>query len=303
MRWPAPVARSGRHLARTWRRYRSKGGDSLAASVSYYGFLSFFPLVLLAVSVVGFAVRNSPSAQQSVLTSIQRFLPGALGANAIDLNAIAQHRSSLGAIALVGFIISGTGWLGSLREALRHMWGKEPIQRNFFVSKLFDVGLLAALGVVLAISLALSGVTTQATDAVFHWFGWQNTPGVRELVHIIGLALPFLVDVAFFGYLFSALPHVRTPTRSLIKGAVLGAVVFELLKVAGAYYVARITKGGVAIYGTFGVVIGLVVWLNLVSRVTLFVGAWTATDLRRGVSDEEDSDDSEGRTAGVGGAT
>lgn len=300
MKVPPRVARVGRHFANAWKRYRSEGGDRLAAAVSYYGFLSFFPLILLALSVVGFVVKGSASAQQRVLDALDNFLPHALVSDpktGIDLNAVAAHRSQIGLIALAGLLISGTGWIGSLRESLRRMWGKEDIQRNFFISKLLDVGLLAALGIVLGVSIGVSGIASQTTGTLLQWFGLEQTNGARHLVKVIGLVLPFIVDMAIFGYFFSLLPQVRTPAGSLIRGAFLGAVAFELLKIGGAYYVARTTKSGTAIYGTAAVIVGLVVWLNLVSRVTLFVGAWTA------VSAEAASAGSALRDVDVAGAT
>ena len=42
-------------------------GVSLAALLSYYGFVSLFPLLLLAVTILGFVLRDDPAAQQAVL--------------------------------------------------------------------------------------------------------------------------------------------------------------------------------------------------------------------------------------------
>lgn len=267
------------HLKRTWKRYRSEKGDTLAASVSYYAFLSFFPLILLALSVVGYVVRGSASAQQKIVDQIQDVLPGAIvGPGGINVESISQQSGTIGLIALVGLVVSGTGWIAAMRSSLRRMWGAEDLKVNFAVNKLIDIGMLAALGLVLGLSVAASGLGSQGTEQLIDLFNMENTDGARTTIKLVGLLLPFLVDIVVFGFLFSALPHVRTRTRSLIKGAVLGAVLFEILKFVGAYYIARTTKGA-AIYGTFAVVIGLVVWLNLVMRLTLLTGAWTATAL------------------------
>lgn len=267
------------HLKRTWQRYRAEKGDTLAASVSYYAFLSFFPLILLALSVVGYVVRGSDAAERKIIVQIQNALPGAIiGEGGINLDSIANQSGTIGLIALVGLVISGTGWVGAMRQSLRHMWGAEDLKVNFAVSKLIDIGLLAALGGVLALSVTVSGLGTQGTAQLIDLFNMEDTTGARTTIKVVGLMLPFLVDIAVFGFLFSTLPHVPTRTRALFKGAVLGAVLFEILKLVGAYYIARTTKGA-AVYGTFAVVIGLVVWLNLVMRLTLLTGAWTATAL------------------------
>ena len=58
------------------------------------------------------------------------------------------------------------------------------------------------------------------------------------------------------------------------SGALLGAVGFEVLKLFGTFLIARTTQN--PIYATFGVVVGMLVWINIVSRLLVYVVAWTA---------------------------
>ena len=50
---------------------------------------------------------------------------------------------------------------------------------------------------------------------------------------------------------------------------------FEILKTVGSLLVKGATHNPV--YGVFAVVVGLLVWINYLSRFTLFVAAWTVT--------------------------
>jgi len=52
-------------------------------------------------------------------------------------------------------------------------------------------------------------------------------------------------------------------------------VLFELLKRAGAFYIERTTEN--PLYGSFAVVVGLLVWINIVSRMLLVCAAWVVT--------------------------
>jgi membrane protein len=56
---------------------------------------------------------------------------------------------------------------------------------------------------------------------------------------------------------------------------VLGAVGFEALKLLATFLIARTTSNPV--YATFGVIVGLLVWINFVSKLMMFAAAWTAT--------------------------
>ena len=77
--------------------------------------------------------------------------------------------------------------------------------------------------------------------------------------------------------MFTRLPRVKTPLVKVLRTAVFGAVLFEILKFGGAYYVARTTTKGEATYGTFAVVVGLLLFLNLASRLILITAAFAVT--------------------------
>ena len=83
------------------------------------------------------------------------------------------------------------------------------------------------------------------------------------------------VDLALFLFLFTRLPKVASPFRKITRGALLAALGFEVLKTTGSLLVKAATHNPV--YGTFAVVVGLLIWLNYLSRFTLFVAAWTVT--------------------------
>jgi membrane protein len=77
--------------------------------------------------------------------------------------------------------------------------------------------------------------------------------------------------------MFTRLPRVSTPFRKIVKSAVFGAIGFEVIKFAGAFYVARTTTKGEATYGAFAVVVGLLLFLNLISRWILLTAAFAVT--------------------------
>src|ERR1700710_1880576 len=55
-------------------KFSDDSGNYLAALLTYYGFVSFFPLLLLFSTVLGFLVRGNPHLQQQLLHSaLQQF--------------------------------------------------------------------------------------------------------------------------------------------------------------------------------------------------------------------------------------
>ena len=261
------------HFIRAFGRYQSDAGDRLAASVTYFGFLSFFPIVALAFSVAGFVVDAYPDAQRQLATQINSFLPGL--ADKLDVTTIGQAKVATGVVGLVGLLIAGLGWIDALREAIRAMWHHNVQAGNVVMKKLVDIGVLAGLGLTLLASLAVTGVSSAAMSWFLDLVGLENNAVARIGLRAIAIGLAVLVDLAVFIFLFTRLPRLATPLRRVFKGALLGAVGLEILKVVGSLLVSRTTNNPV--YGAFAVVVGLLIWINLVSRFVLFTAAWTVT--------------------------
>jgi membrane protein len=75
--------------------------------------------------------------------------------------------------------------------------------------------------------------------------------------------------------MFVGLSGGRIPRRALRRGALLAAVGYEVLKTFAALLLGHTVRNPV--YATFSVAVGLLVWINLVTRTTLLAAAWTAT--------------------------
>ena len=217
------------HLIRAWSRYQSDSGDRLAASVTYFGFLSFFPIIALAFSVVGFVVDAYPSAQTDLIRQINNFLPGL--SSKLNVATIGDAKVASGIIGLVGLLLSGLGWIDALREAIRTMWHHNLKAGNFLTKKVLDVGILARArsddgglrrrdgGVGLGDGLAAAAHRARTA-------AWWPTSCCGSLGYVLALG----VDIALFLFLLIRLPKVATPFRQVFKGALLGAVGFEILK-------------------------------------------------------------------------
>jgi membrane protein len=262
------------HLVRAKQRYDDRRGDRQAGAVTYFGFLSFFPLIALAFAAVGYA-SVIYDAQDQIQRGIESALPGL--SQQIDVEGIANAKRSAGIIGLLGLLWAGTGWVDALREALRSMWLQKPHGgANIVVKKAFDVLVLVTLGLALFASVAISSVATSATHIVLDLIGFEGSIAATWLVRALALSVAVASSAVIFLVMFWRLSGVHIPRRRLLQGALLGAVGFEMLKQFGTFLIGNTTDN--PIYATFAVAVGLLIWINLVSRVTLWAAAWTATD-------------------------
>lgn len=262
------------HLVRTVQRYQADTGDQLAAAVTYYWFLSLFPVVLLAVALLGHVYGDSAS--EKVSAALSGVLPAQVAGTLGD--TVQKAAGPAGVLGVLGLLYSGLGWIDGLRQAIRTVWHQNVNAGNIVTSKLWDAVALVGLFVTIAASVVVTGFVTGFSDTLLRWLGQDPTSTLATLLtRLLGYGLALLADVALFVYLFVRLARVRSPLRNLVQGAVFGAVGFEVLKVLGGIYVARTTTRGAATYGTFAVVVGVLLFLNLVSRLLLYASAFVVT--------------------------
>lgn len=274
-RWEALRARrpAVRHLGDAWRRLQDNNGSQYAGAITYFSFLALFPLLLLAGSVAAFALRAHPAAEQTLLTNITENFPGDFGVTLRDsvTNAI-DARAAVGVIGLAGVLLTGLAWIGNLRAAIDAVWGLRPAKRNFVAAKAANLVVLLGLGLGSVVTLGLTVVGTSLTDQTVRALGWSD---VGPLVKALGLLLAVLGDVVIFWWLLVRLPAVAVPPRVGLQAALVAAAGFEVLKVVGTYTVAHTTRSPTA--GPFAGIVAVLIWIQLVARLSLFCVALTAT--------------------------
>ncbi|MCW2680407.1 MAG: ribonuclease, partial [Frankiales bacterium] len=262
------------HSLRAFGRYQADAGDRQAAAVTFFGFLSFFPILALATSILSYVLGDE--AVGTVVREVNAYAPGL--AEQLGLEEILSDNrkaGAAGAIGLVGLLYSGLGWVDALREAIRAIWHHNVKEGNFLVKKAKDVVILVGLGVTILLSIAISAATGAASDFLLETVRLDDKPVATAATWLLGVVLGLLTSAGLFLFLFWRLPKVQSPFRRVIKGALLAAVLFELLKRVGAFYIERTTEN--PLYGSFAVVVGLLVWINIVSRMLLICAAWVVT--------------------------
>jgi YihY family inner membrane protein len=239
---------------------------ALAAQLTYYGFLSLFPLLLILTTILGFIGNESVS--DDVIGSTLAQFP--VFGEQIGKNA-AHPISGNGLGLVIGILVLLYGALGSAQAAqyaMAQVWNVPGVARPGFFPRLAR-GLLffAALGVGMCITTGLSAlVTAQSQGAVARVLG---------LISVLGLNLALYVVV------FRILTPRHVPTRALVPGAVLGGVGYSLLLSLGTALVQHQLRHAQAVYGQFGFVLGLMGWLYLVSQLSLYAAELNVVVARR----------------------
>lgn len=264
------------HVARTVEHYGQVNGSLQAGAVTYFAFLSFFPVLALSFAVVGWVSRVYPGAQQDLVQAIDQVLPGMVGngEGQVPLRDIEAAAPGIASVGLVTVLYAGLGWLSAMRTALRAVFEKPVTEHpSLVVGKLLDLAAMVLLGVILMLSVAVSGVVTSLSTTILEALGLGL--GLQPVVWSLALAVGLGANTVLFYAFFRLLGDPDAPGRSLWAGALLGAVGFELLKQLSRWLLASTTSQPA--FQAFGIALVLVVWINYFSRVIVYAASWAHT--------------------------
>lgn len=263
------------HLVRALEHYGQVNGSALAAAVTYFAFLSFFPILALAFAIFGQVTKVYEDAEDTLVDAANSVLPGLVGGDSgVPLETLQAAAPGIFSIGILLTLYSGLGWLSGMRTALMAIFEEpEREQPSFVVGKLRDVLALLALGSILVTSVALSGVATKLLTPIMEALDLGVVAEVFfwALALVLGMAANTLLFFAFF----RLLARPDTPSRSLWSGALVGAILFEVLKQLSTYLL-RATANSEA-FQAFGIALILLVWINYFSRVVVLAAAWAHT--------------------------
>jgi membrane protein len=247
-------------------KYSDDQGGYLAAAITYYGFFSVFPLLLVFVSVLGFVLQGHRHLQQTIVRSALGSFP-VIGHDLV-INSIKGSALALG-IGIAGATWAGMGVLLAAEDAMNQLWGV-PFRRRpgFLRARLRALMLLAALGGGVLGSTALGALATVGAGYGIAW---------KLGAFVLSAGLNFLL----FWVAFRLLTVHDVSWRSLRGGALAAAMAYSGLQLLGGYYVGHVLRSASNTYGTFALVIGLLSWIYLAVHVTLLAAEANVVAARR----------------------
>jgi membrane protein len=267
---------------RAWARYNAVRGNVLAGGVAYFAFFSLFPGMALGFTVFGLLLGDQEDLQVRLVQYVNSNLgsvvltyhAGGGGIVSVDQLTAPGVLTTAGAVGFVTLVLSGLGWISALRDGVQEVFAGRS-DTNFLVLKLVDLLVLAAAGVAVLASVVLSVVVNVATDQVLERLGIPAGTVSSWAVSIAGQLVLTGVDAVIFTLLFHRLAGVAVPFRDAAVGGIAASVGFTVLKLFASVLLQVAVRN--RFLAAFGLVVGLLVWMNLVARVTLVAAALSAT--------------------------
>jgi membrane protein len=236
------------------KKFSEDQAGQLAALIAYYAFLSLVPLLLVFVTVLGFVLQGDTGLQHDILNSTLRDVP-VIG-DVIRNQAVSLHGSPTAlVVGLVAAVWAGLGVTEASQSAFNRVWNVPFRERpDFLRSRLRGLALLSLLG---GLNILSAGLTVLGASA-----------SIGPVASVLGYLVAMLVNLGLFFAAFRLLTATELSWRELAPGAVLAALLFQLLQLASSYLITRLHHAN-PIYGTFGFVLGLIGILYLAAQITL----------------------------------
>ncbi len=237
------------------KKYGDDDGGREAALITYYGFLSIFPLLLLGVAILSRVLTADPELQQRLIDEI---VPPELQPT-VEQSVTTLPTSTVPFIAgLIGLLFSGTGVVFSAYQTLNNVAAVPRRTRAGFFPRYVRVFVM--LTTLLLGGLAVGALTVAVTAL-------PGLPGEGRAVAALGSALIIFTVLLLGAKLLLSRP---APFRALWPSAALGAAAVTLVLSLGPPLLARLVSKAGLVYGSFATVAGMFALLYLVSQALVY---------------------------------
>jgi membrane protein len=238
---------------------------TFAFSVAANAILSFFPFVVLMMTVIR-RVFHSPVMYNVVLELLRDYLPAGQDFVIRNLNAMVNSRQRVQVVSLIILLVTSSGIFLPLEVALNRIW-RFGNNRSYLGNQVISLGLAFACGVLALISIALTAGPVAFMQFLLRGYG---TGFVRVVGFLMMKLFAIAASIAIFFLIYWLLPNGKVPARAVLPAAIIMGLLSEALKYA--YILALPWLNFQEVYGPFALSVSMMFWAFL-SGLLLLAGA------------------------------
>lgn len=240
--------------AATVRKFLDDRAGLLAGLVAYYAFASVVPLLLVGYTILDIVAHGNAGVAQRLETALSEYpvVGTYLG------RSVRQGLGQTGVALVIGIVLTLFGARGiviAIQHAMNTVWAVPKYQRPPFGKALVrGLGLIGLIGPGEVLTIALSSIAG---------IGQLGGTGAKLAAAAVALVLNFWLF--WLGFRIATAGNVAA--RDMRLGAILSAVAWQALQLAGGAFISHATNSA---YGVFGVVLGLLAWFYVQAQITLW---------------------------------
>lgn len=270
------------HLLRTVERFNDRMGNQFGAAITYFSFLSLIPMLMVSFAAGGYILAEHPTLLEDIFAKIlSNVSDPTLAATLQNTISIAiKQRTTVGLVGLLIALYSGINWMGNLREAVRaqtrETWERtEQDKENIWTKYIRDFISLTGMIVAMIVTLIITSISGSAQSLIINVLHLDTIDWLRPTWHLVGLVISIFANYLLFFWIFWRLPRHRPAKKALIRGTLIAAVGFEVIKMVMTYSLPKLVSSPSG--AAFGSVLGLMAFFYFFARLTLLCAAWIGT--------------------------
>jgi len=238
------------------KRYGEAEVGQQAALLTYYSFLSLFPLLLVLGTLAGLLGSSHPTLQHDIVKSTTSYFP-VLG-NQLSAHVSTLHRN--GVALVIGMVLTLYGARGvadAFRRGVQHIWHVPKAERLGFPKTVPNSLLLIGVG---GLGFILASIFT----------GLAASAGHGALFRLLSVAVNVAILFGLFMFLLKICLPRRITFRDIRSGALAATIGLIVLQAVGGYLLKRELKHLDALYSYFALALGLLFWIYLQAQVLYY---------------------------------
>ena len=283
---------------RPWRsfsRFTDVGGSVLTGGMSYQALFAVFAGLWVGFGAFGIVLRGNEDLLDTLVTQINAMIPGLLGhgetKGAVDLTTLLNARTLdwTSVVAAASLLWLAVNWFTGTRRSVRLIFGLEVKKyNNAVLLKLRDFGLALVFALLVLVSAGLTVASSKLMELLLSWFGVHSQTWLTStLGEIVRYGATLLFDVFLIAMMHRVLAEIRVPWRKLLAGSLLGAIALLVIKSLGTALLGGASSN--PLLASFAVLVGLLIWFNLICRTLLLTSAWIACGIEPTLGTSEPS--------------
>jgi membrane protein len=234
--------------------------NQVAGSLAFTTTLALVPMFTVGSILIGYVpqvIEMKYALQEWILNT---YLPGGINQPILRyIDQFSEKAKGLTLFGLAGLFVTTVLTMAVIEKAFNHIWqikAKRPFLKR--VAIYLSATVLGPL--VLGIGIYLSGWLLSATQGL--------TEAVSIGFEVFALLIPLLLTISLFTLVYKVLPFTLVAWRDALLGALLAAIVFELMKYGFGFFVTKVPFYK-TVYGTFAIVPLALIWIYVTWWVTL----------------------------------
>jgi membrane protein len=253
----------------TWRgvvEFYNSENPTYSASIAYYALVSFFPFMLMVVSLISRLAVDRAGNERAAIDLIERALPSNFDFLSSQVVQLQRAPVELTIVGTLVTIWASMGVFSAITAAVDHAWSIEK-PRTYVMHQVAAFVMMLTAGLVLAVALFMTGAVQVSETSWFHvvqsWFpslgGFTSLAAQYSLLPVVILAI---------GFVYFFVPNTKVRLRDVWFGAVLAGLLWRLALAGFTWYLSDVSR--FSVHGSVGTVVAFLVWVYLSAVILLY---------------------------------